>query len=161
MNIAYVARWQHVEGVAVNEIKRRFAMLCAEHEFEDLLQEAYLVYMKCKARYDPNFGDADWKPQAGFAHYFRVSLRNKLLKMGAKCGRAFSIEIIDAQELAVEDDAFFRQVLKELPHPVRWLINQVCFGPEAKGREALRKLATEALTPRQREVLQEYLPALS
>lgn len=141
--IAFVPRWQGVEGLAVVIIRRHFGMLSAEHEFEDLLQEAWIVFSKVRTRY-PNIDNQTW-----FTVVFGNSLRNRLLNMAAKCGRVLSLDAMAVPpEPAAEGDAFDRLLMKKLPHKVRWLINQVCFGPGAQGREAYRKL-------------QEYFPALT
>lgn len=136
--VRFVPRWQGaIEGHAVNVVRRHFAMLCAEHEFDDLLQEAYLVYMRVKASY-PAIDKPAW-----FMSVFSVSLRNHLLNMAAKCGRTVSLEDVplgDLLEPQTADLGFSSMVLQELPEAVKHLIHAVCFGPGAEGRRAFRKL---------------------
>lgn len=138
--IKFVPRWPGpIEGHAVNQIRRMYPGLCAEHEFDDLLQEAYLVFMKCKAAY-PNIDNAAW-----FMAVFRTSLQNRLFNMAARCGRTVSLEALEEAgqqfEQAVDDGlaGYARVLMGELPQTIRGLIWTACFGPSAEGRAALRQ----------------------
>lgn len=144
--IPFTPRWGAVPGcngrstkvMAVLVIKKYFPMLAAEHEFDDLLQEAYLIYMKVKRDY-PHIDNQKW-----FLKFFTICLKNRLINMAAKCGRTVSLEALEEDgglpEMAVLENAFERVTLAELPEQVKQLVYMVCFGPEAMGREAFRLL---------------------
>lgn len=79
----FVPRWHgEISGWAVRAIVKNFASLSADYEFEDLMQEAYLVYMRCKDRYGSSVDNAAW-----FMALFKVSLRNHLWQMAERSGR--------------------------------------------------------------------------
>lgn len=137
--IKFTARWPGaIEGRAVNLVKRHFSRLCAEHEFDDLMQEAYLVFMRVKARY-PQCDRPEW-----FMSLFQVSLTNHLLNLGAKCGRTVSLEELplgDLPEMLVQDEGFRRMVLQQLPVRMKHLLRLVCFPPDAAtGQRAFVRL---------------------
>lgn len=144
--IPFTPRWQRVEGCAVLVIREHYGWLCAEYEFDDLMQEAYLVYMKVKARY-PHIDNQKW-----FLGMFTVSLRNKLQNMARKTGRTISLEELPQglPEAVLDfDEGYARRLLAELPERARQLIHEVCFSVvEADGRAAYRKL-------------REFLPSLA
>lgn len=135
--IVFTPRWPgEVQGHAVNTVRSFFPKLCAEHEFDDLLQEAYIVFMKCKAKF---YGDNP----AWFMALFSQSLRNRLINLSAVCGRQISLDdpTVEVPEPSGgENDAFARVVMNELPEAVKQLIHAVCFGPGPEGRAACRKL---------------------
>lgn len=134
--IPYTPRWPGpVEGHAVNVVRRFFPKLCAEHEFDDLLQEAYIVFMRCKARFHGDSG-------AWFMALFSRSLHNRLINLSVVCGRTISLDdpSVEAPEpVGGELDGFAQVVINELPDAVKDLINAICFGPGPEGRAAYRK----------------------
>jgi DNA-directed RNA polymerase specialized sigma24 family protein len=131
--IPYVPRWQGaIEWHAINTARKLYPMLCAEHEFDDLMQEAYLVYMHCKVK-GKSIDNPGW-----FMAFFSTCLRNKLLNMAKLCGRVIAMET--PPDMAADGDAGFeRVVLSELPEQIKRLIRAVCYGPGVQGR-AYRKL---------------------
>lgn len=133
--IPFQPRWPGaIEGHSVNSIKKWFPRLCAEYEFDDLLQEAYIVFMRCKSR-----SKAD--NPAWFMAFYSRALNNRLNNLAAKCGRTISLEVADAPEPAGHaDDGFMAVVLAELPIAVKRLVHTALFEPGAAGRDAYRKL---------------------
>lgn len=135
--IRFTPRWPGpIQGHAINLVKRWFPALCSEYEFEDLLQEAYIVYMKCKQAY-PHIDNPAW-----FMAMFSRSLHNKLINLAARSGRYISTEDMspDDEPATNTDEGFLRMVLQELPDEIKDLIRTVTDGTEQKGRAALRKL---------------------
>lgn len=147
--IKFTPRWPGaIEGHAVNAVRKWFPALCAEHEFDDLLQEAWVVFHRCKERY-PNIDNPKW-----FMAVFRTSLQNRLMNMAARCGRMISLDA--SPSLPVEEPSvapieergpgllglneIVARVLREVPEEARGFVLAIFFGPEAEGREAYRKL---------------------
>lgn len=120
MSIKFTPRWEGaVQGHAINTIRSFYPRLAAEYEFEDLLQDAYLIFMRCKRRTCFKIDNPRW-----FMTYFSNALSNKLINM-TKCStrnaeRYIPLEFLDpADEPAVMDEGFMRRVLQELPARVR------------------------------------------
>ena len=126
-----------IQGRAVNIIKRFYPQLCAEHEFDDLMQEAWLVFMRCKELYGGNVGKPQW-----FMVLFGRALTNKLINLSKKCGRYISIEAIENfEEPATEFDVgFSSRLIQELPEEARQLMAAVISGAVADGRLAFAKI---------------------
>lgn len=61
-----------IEGFTINTIRRYFPRLAPFHEFEDLLQDSWLVFLKCRQRFRSGLG-----PKA-FMAFYSVCLHNKL-----------------------------------------------------------------------------------
>jgi len=151
-----------IQGRSVNIIKKFYPYLCAEHEFDDLMQEAYLVFMHCKELYGPDKGKGVDKPQWFMTLYSRA-LTNKLINLGKKCGRYISIDDLDfdtsefkndvqhprnnynnkynRQKVLEEsstdyDTGYAYRLIQELPEEVRQLMAAVISGAVADGRLA-------------------------
>lgn len=137
--LMFVARFPGpIQGHAINAARRFFPRLCADYEFEDLLQEAYLVFMKCKRKYAAKIDNPKW-----FMAIFRVSLHNHFINLTKKCGLCVSLETLieGYAEPATEYDAsYFRVLLKELPEEVRTLLASICNGQITDGFFELLKL---------------------
>lgn len=149
--IRFNPRWEGVHGLAITLVSKYFAMLCAEHEFDDLMQEAYIVFMKCKRAY-PHIDNQKW-----FTSLYGNALANKLLNLAARCGRMISLEDlppgIEDRPDGAGDEGYARVLLAELAamkvwvkgdrwrlKQVRDLLQQAIFDPGAEGRAAYRKL---------------------
>ena len=124
-----------IYGRTINIIKSFYPKLCAEHEFEDLVQEAYLVFYKCKKNFRGD--NAAW-----FMALYSRSLINKMINILDKSGRYSSIE-----ELAIEDEpatkfdrAFLMVSLKELPARARYQLGIFLEGKPGKEQVAYRTL---------------------
>lgn len=131
--IAFTPRWQWVEGMAVVATKKFYPSLCAEHEFEDLLQEAYLVYMKCKSKYTV-VDNQKW-----FLQLFMTSLRNRLIDLVNKCSYHHLVfqEISREDEpVTVYDEGYLARVLKELPTKTKLLIRNMCWSDDPYTRNS-------------------------
>lgn len=138
----FTAQWKGpIEGHAVNQVKRWFPSLCAEHEFDDLMQEAFLVFMRCSHRYAGRVDNPAW-----FMSLFSRALSNRLINLAARCGRIFSLEDVDVHEPSVDAEGFGAAVLNELPETAKKLIYAVCFGPDADARVAFRRCRDELAT---------------
>lgn len=117
--IKYTPRWAgSIEGRAVNLIKKFYPQLAAEYEFEDLVQEAYIVFMRCKQRYGKTIDNPAW-----FMSLFQRALQNKMINMLARCRAPRYISIEDLAEndfpATHPEENFMRAVLRELPPRVR------------------------------------------
>lgn len=126
-----------IQGRAVNIIKRFYPYLCAEHEFDDLMQEAWLVFARCKHLYGTTVDNPRW-----FMVLFGRALTNKLINLSKKCGRYISIEALDNfEEPATEVDmAFANRLIRELPEEVHQLMAAVVSGTVADGRLAFAQI---------------------
>lgn len=126
-----------IQGHAVNTVRKFFPKLSAEHEFDDLMQEAYIIFMRCKSRYGATVDNPAW-----FMSLFSRSLHNKLINMAEVSGRYISLELLEAKdEPASElDEGYLRRVLQELPSRVRRQVGIFLNGSETESREAYRRL---------------------
>lgn len=136
--IAFVPRWQGaIEGHAVNSIKSFFPKLCADYEFDDLLQEAYIVFMKCKKRYAGVVDKPSW-----FMCLFSSSLRNRLINMCVSCKHTYSLDDVslDDEPATTLDVGYLSVVFSELPVQVRRLAHDMCFGDVVSSKTAAKAL---------------------
>lgn len=127
VKLSFVPRWNAaIEGHAVNLVRKFYPKLAAEHEFDDLLQEAYIVFMRCKERYAGKVDNPRW-----FMALFSRSLFNRLMDLSKRCGTYISIEALEDAfpEPATEyDEAYFACLLRELPKEFRQLVDKVING---------------------------------
>ena len=135
--IKFTPRWEGaIKGHAVNTVKSFFPKLCADHEFDDLMQEAYIVFLKCSRRYRDTVDNPAW-----FMSLFRNSLRNKLINMSALCKLTVDIDVLDqdmTDELSVRDEiGYLKCVFSELDVRIRRLTHDMCFGDALSGKAAM------------------------
>lgn len=74
--LPYTPRWPGaIEGYTVNTLRRSgvYGRLSAWLEFEDLLQEAYVVFARCKHRYAGRVTEPAW-----FMALYKTALHNRL-----------------------------------------------------------------------------------
>lgn len=139
--IPFTPRWRGpIEGHAVNTVRSFFPKLCADHEFDDLMQEGYIVFMRCSTRYK---NTANMNP-AWFMSLFRNSLRNKLINLSAKCKHTVDIDALNhdtTAELCIKDNiGYLACVFSDLDVRVRRLTHDMCFGDESGSKAAMRTL---------------------
>lgn len=133
--VPYTPRWQGaVQGHAINTARRIYPSLCAEHEFEDLLQEAYLIYLKVKRRY-PQVDTPQW-----FMSLFSRSLYRHFGRLADRCSRTFSLDDLDINvpEPAVYEHYIERIVLRRLPQAAVEMAQEIIFGSSAGCEHLLR-----------------------
>lgn len=157
--LKFVPRWPGaIHGHAVNSVKSFYPNLCAEHEFDDLMQEAYYIFLKCKRKYfdRPNFKYAKVNSAPWFMSLFSRALRNQLIAVQSKCRYKLNVDIdsiVDHSKfdaLCVEQQSGPASVfLKEgqwslmfagLDPRVRWLVHAMCFGDEVSSDRAMQVL---------------------
>ena len=139
--IKFTTRWRGpIQGHAVNTVKSFFPKLCVDHEFDDLMQEAYIVFMRCSSRYK----DTVVMNPAWFMSLYRNSLRNKLINMCALLKLTVDIDALDhnqTNELSVLDEiGYLKCVFSDLDVRVRRLAHDMCFGDVPSSRAAVRSL---------------------
>ena len=136
--ISFVPRWPGpIEGHAVNTVKSFYPKLCAEHEFDDLMQEAYIVFLRCKQRYSGTVDNPSW-----FMSLFRNALRNKLINISALCKHNLSLEAVGSDDEPRTDgnEGYFACMFSELPVQVRRLVRDMCVGDAASSKAAAAAL---------------------
>ena len=70
----FIPRWTGpIEGYTINLVRRYYPQLAAEHEFEDLLQEAYIKYLICVRTYKGRVDNGAW-----FMSLYKRALTNHL-----------------------------------------------------------------------------------
>ena len=103
-----------IEGHAVNTARYYYGHLHAWHEFDDLLQEAYIVFIKCKRAYAGTVDNPAW-----FMALFRNSLRNRfstLLQHGPRYNFIEDLESINTDAAGdLKNDGYLRCILEDLP----------------------------------------------
>lgn len=147
--IPFVPRWSGaVQGHAINTTKRFYPRLAAYHEFDDLLQESYLVFLRCKRRYhgkpSSNYGAVD--NPAWFMSLFSRALSNQFLKLISATPRYNLLEdYSDDSSLEpigeVENSGYFAQMLSELPAEILELVRSAALSADQSvRRKAMREL---------------------
>lgn len=111
----FVPHWTGpIEGYTVNVIRRYYSMLAAEHEFEDLLQEAYIKYLACVRAYQGKVNNGAW-----FMALYKRALNNHLQSLLLRHSRYKLLEYGDDAnfpEASVNGDVGeVLQILNALP----------------------------------------------
>lgn len=120
--IKYVARWPGpIEGHAVNTVKHYYGILHPWHEFDDLLQEAYIVFMRCKRAYAETVDNPAW-----FMSLFSNSLRNRFINL-IRHGPRYNF--IEDTEMALADsrhmfneEGYLQCLLQEVPPVLNMMV---------------------------------------
>ena len=134
--IPFTPRWQGpIQGHAVNTVKSFFPKLCADHEFDDLMQEAYIVFIKCSRRYKGVVDNPAW-----FMALFRNALRNKLINITGQCRYTLSLENLDDEPSITDNEGYLACVFSELPVQVRRLVRDMCLGDVLSSKAATAAL---------------------
>lgn len=165
--VKYTPRWPVFQGHTVQVVKQWYPALCAEYEFDDLMQEAFLVFARVRDKY-PHINNGRW-----FNAFYTLALRNKFLNMAAKCGRTVSLDALPpAQWAALEprgdvDEVVNATFLRCLPDEVKRLI-MIFLSDEGKAYRTVApgKMPTfNTYSPGARQQafrqLQELLPSLT
>ncbi len=110
-----------IEGHAINTIRHYYQQLHPWHEFDDLLQEAYIVFFKCKRAYSGRVDNAAW-----FMSLFSHSLRNRLINLIRHGPRYNFIEDLDLAETdtanALDNDGYLRCLLGDVPPVLNMMV---------------------------------------
>lgn len=116
-----------IEGHAVNTIKRWYPRLADQMEFEDLLQEAWVVFLRCQARYGGTVDNPRW-----FMALFSVSLHRRFCSLLSDNPAYISDEDLNEQyEPTTElDVGYYWRVLQELPADMRELLAALGLGDD-------------------------------
>ena len=103
-----------IEGHAVNTVRYYYGRLNAWHEFDDLLQEAYIVFIKCKRAYSGTVDNPAW-----FMSLFSNSLRNRfinLIRHGPRYNFVEDLESVSTEAAGdLENDGYLACLLEDLP----------------------------------------------
>ena len=103
-----------IEGYTVNVVRRAYPLLAAEHEFEDLLQEAYIKYLTCVRVYRGRVTNGAW-----FMALYKRALNNHLRSLLHRHTRYMLLEYGDDAnfpEASVNGDVVeVLQILNTLP----------------------------------------------
>lgn len=136
--LRFVARFPGpVQGHAINTIKKFYPALQADHDFDDLMQEAFIVFIKCKRKYEATVDGKAW-----FMCIYRTALRNRLINMAARVRPCIALDEIPEQATEL-DEGYFRTLIGQLPVEVCKLVEAVCEGRMVDGRFALAKIKTK------------------
>jgi len=87
-----------IEGWAVNYISRNVWKLGLEHEFDDLLQDAYFYFLKCTDRYSTVV-----EPKH-FMSLFKTCLRNHFYELANQRTRRAEVHTEVEQQIELTDD---------------------------------------------------------
>lgn len=120
------------EGRTYNMIKQFFPRLAKEHEFDDLLQEAVLVFLICRERFaDSRSGKVD--NPAWFMSLFARALYWRFIDLQRGQFSYISLdELAEEDEPVTERDAgFCWRVLQELPGDMKELLRVLGLGDDS------------------------------
>lgn len=141
-SIAFVPRWVGpVQGFAINTARRYYPRLSPHHEFEDLLQEAYIVFLRCKRRYQGHVDNGAW-----FMALYRTALQNQFLRLISTAPRYNLIEDYAEDSIhepigEVENFGHFSRLLAELPKEILQQLSDAATSTD----ESLRRKAANAV----------------
>ena len=142
--IPFTPRWQGaIQGHAVNTARKIYPALVAEYEFEDLLQEAYLVFVKVKGKY-PQVDTPQW-----FMSLFSRSLYRHFARLADGCKYTLSLDdpAITVAEPSMHEDYIEGIILSRLPKAAVEMARDIVFG-SGVGCERLLRRFREEFAPR-------------
>lgn len=122
-HLPFVPRWEgECKGYAYNATRKFWPALQAWHEWDDLMQEAFLVFLKCKRRYYACVDKPEW-----FMALFKVSLHNRLVTMVVSVPKYSLMEGDDVPDRPVPDVAReLWEVARDLPRELQVVLGDVC-----------------------------------
>ena len=134
----FIPRWTGpIEGYTINLVRRYYPQLAAEHEFEDLLQEAYIKYLVCARRYKGKVDNGAW-----FMALYKRALSNHLHSLLLRHARYKLLEYGDGAQLpepSVNGEvAEVLQILTTLPSELAEVMTAVMAG--ARKGVSLKKI---------------------
>ena len=120
----FVPHWSgECEGYAHNTLRRFWPALQPWYEWDDLMQESFLVFLKCKRRYYATVDRPQW-----FMALFKISLRNRLINLVLSVPR-YSLVEGDAEvpDFPVQDVVLeLWEVVRDLPRELQMVLMDVC-----------------------------------
>lgn len=135
VHLKFVPQFQGaVHGHAVNMIRRFYPALQRHHTFEDLLQEAWVVFLKCQRKYGGDVTNAAW-----FMSLYSTSLNHKLIRLVEFTKRYNCVDAEGIEPVSdTENMGFLSVMLQELPQDIKELLRAMCLPTTDHHR--LRKL---------------------
>lgn len=121
--LPFVPRWEgECKGYAYNAMRRFWPTLQAWYEWDDLMQEAFLVFLKCKRRYYTFVDTPQW-----FMALFKTSLHNRLVNLVVSVPRYSLTEEGVSDALVVPDIAReLWELTRDLPRELQVVLGDVC-----------------------------------
>ena len=121
-----------LEGYIIKFVRRSWPSMAHLYEFEDLLQEAYLVFLRCKRRFE-DYGD---NSAALFTAYFKQALMHHFASIHARSRRYNYVEMAPEHEKGhnrnMYDDpgvlAEYRALLRSLPKEMMEVLTMLTNG---------------------------------
>lgn len=109
--VKFVPTWTGpIEGRAVNVVRSFYGQFAEHHEFDDLMQEAFLVYWRCRKAYIGKVDNPKW-----FMALFQTALRGHLINLLGRRPR-YSLGGDEESDLLVEDNSsYLLTTLQQLP----------------------------------------------
>ena len=153
--IKFLPQWKGpIEGYTINTIKSYYPRLQSAHEFEDLIQEAYLKFMQCCRHYTGKVDNGAW-----FMALYKRALTNQFNNMLEKNGRYSFIDYQDSmtmpesQTTGTETDVI--EVLRGLPKEFIETLNSMSDFTEIS--KDLKVMIKSNRQTRREKALHEYL----
>jgi len=122
--LAYHPEWtKEVHGCAYNMARRYGGRLAPWYEWDDLMQEAYLVFARCQRHYAGKVDNPAW-----FMALFKVSWRRRMVKLFNQCPAYSLFEDCETlPESAVADDVQeILELLEAVPSELKLALLDLC-----------------------------------
>lgn len=121
--LPFVPKWDgECKGYAYNAMRRFWPTLQPWYEWDDLMQEAFLVFLKCKRRYYARVDTPQW-----FMALFKTSLHNRLVNLVVSIPRYSLVEGDAADAMAVPDLAReLWELTRDLPRELQVVLGDIC-----------------------------------
>jgi len=123
----------------VNTVRYFYGKLHPWHEFEDLLQEAYIVFMRCKHMYGHVVDNPRW-----FMALFSRSLHNRMINLVQHGPRYnFTEDLVSSGKMITqsqsENDGYLFRLLDQMPVELLLLCEDAVWSNSVKFKRAARK----------------------
>ena len=117
--IVYRPRWKGaIEGYTVNTVRKNFSQLSANYEFEDLMQEAYIKFLKCERKYAGVVNNDRW-----FMALYKRALQHRIVSLIRRSREYSFIEYHSPHtmpESSASEGVF--EVIRKLPHELAMIV---------------------------------------
>lgn len=130
----------YLEGYVVKFVRRSWPSMRNVYEFEDLLQEAYLVFLRCKRRFKP-YGN---NHAALFTAYYKQALFAHFASLATRAPRYNYVELEEhMQDHSFEDPGLiveYTTLLQRLPGEMQEVLELLTEGIRSHSHKAANAL---------------------
>lgn len=137
--LRYQPRWSpELAGYSYNATRHYWSTLSPWYEWEDVQQEAQIIFLLCQRKYTGVVDNPAW-----FMSLFKTALRNRLIDLAVSIPKYSLLEGLDhsvLQQAAPDTLHELLEMMENLPLGLRLVLNDMC-RPKGRLRVSQRTLS--------------------